>query len=253
MSEQNKLHPIIWVAAISVTLLSLVGMAAIFGIIPRSGTTPEPAAVVASSAPAANVTTPAIETPAAVADKPVEKVVVAPSKPEPQQVKPPVVKKVAAAPKPVPPPGSDVAIPPPGTPYPSPFFPEERTTPPHAAPAPVVAQPAHCLECGVVDNVRAVTVKGQGSGVGAIIGGILGGILANQVGSGTGRDLATIAGAVAGGMAGSEVEKNRQATTQYEVTVRMDDGSSRVISEPVMPQWTIGQSVKVVNGQIQPR
>ena len=34
----------------------------------------------------------------------------------------------------------------------------------------------------MVDNVRAVNVAGEGSGVGAVAGGVIGGVLGNQMG-----------------------------------------------------------------------
>jgi len=37
----------------------------------------------------------------------------------------------------------------------------------------------------------------------------------------------------------------------YEITVRFDDGSSRVISEGNPPTWRTGDKVKVINGVIQ--
>lgn len=43
-----------------------------------------------------------------------------------------------------------------------------------------------CLDCGVVESVRAVEVKGQGSGLGAVAGGVAGALLGNQIGNGNG-------------------------------------------------------------------
>ncbi len=108
-----------------------------------------------------------------------------------------------------------------------------------------------CAECGVVESVREVDAKGQGSGLGAVGGGVLGGLLGNQVGAGRGKDVMTVAGAVGGAVAGNEVEKRVKATRRYEVTVRLNDGSSRVISEASQPTWHIGDKVKIVNGAIQ--
>jgi outer membrane lipoprotein SlyB len=62
--------------------------------------------------------------------------------------------------------------------------------------------------CGVVESIRYVVQKGEGSGVGAIAGGVLGGVLGHQIGSGRGNTAATIVGAGAGAYAGNEVEKN---------------------------------------------
>ena len=114
------------------------------------------------------------------------------------------------------------------------------------------AKPAPCGECGVVDNIEAVTKPGQGSGLGAVAGGVLGGILGHQVGNGSGRDLATLAGAVGGAFAGNQVERNHRSTQEYRVTVRFQDGSSRSFSQSSQPGWRIGDRVKVVDGSLQP-
>ena len=52
-------------------------------------------------------------------------------------------------------------------------------------------------------------------------------------------------------MAGNEVEKRVKASKSYEVTVRLNDGSSRVISQASLPNWHTGDKVKIVNGVIQ--
>ena len=120
----------------------------------------------------------------------------------------------------------------------------------HIAPAQVVAA-ATCAECGVIESVREVNAKGQGSGLGAIGGAVVGGLLGNQVGAGRGKDAMTVIGAVGGAVAGNEVEKRVKTTRSYEVTVRLNDGSSRAISEAGQPTWHIGDKVKIVNGAIQ--
>ena len=67
---------------------------------------------------------------------------------------------------------------------------------------------AACGDCGVVESIRAVEAKGEGSGLGAVGGAVVGGILGNQVGRGSGRTAATVVGAGAGAYAGHEIEKN---------------------------------------------
>ncbi len=119
----------------------------------------------------------------------------------------------------------------------------------HIAPAHVAAA-ATCAECGVIESVREIAAKGQGSGLGAVGGGVVGGLLGNQVGGGRGQDVMTVVGVVGGALAGNEVEKRVKATKSYEITVRLDDGSSRVIREASMPTWRTGDKVKLVNGAI---
>ncbi|MBV6324608.1 glycine zipper 2TM domain-containing protein [Duganella violaceipulchra] len=110
--------------------------------------------------------------------------------------------------------------------------------------------PAVCNSCGVVESVRSIEHRGQGSGVGAAGGAILGGLLGNQVGSGHGRQLATVAGAVGGAVAGNQVEGNMKTTHSWEIVVRMDNGKKRVLHQSAQPQWRSGDQVKVVNGQL---
>ena len=61
----------------------------------------------------------------------------------------------------------------------------------------------------------------------AVGGAVAGGVLGNQVGRGGGRDIMTIVGAVAGGIAGNQIEKKVKTTKSWEITVRMEDGSTR--------------------------
>ena len=117
------------------------------------------------------------------------------------------------------------------------------------APAQVAAV-ATCAECGVIESVREVAEKGKGSGLGAAGGAVVGGLLGNQVGGGRGQDAMTVVGAVGGAVAGNEVEKRVKTTKSYDVTVRLHDGTSRVISEASLPTWRIGDKVKIVNGAI---
>ena len=128
------------------------------------------------------------------------------------------------------------------------------TTAPDTAPAAKAAAsrpritssaPAGCRDCGVVESINAVEVKGEGSGAGAIGGAVVGGILGHQVGSGRGRTAATVVGAGAGAYAGNEIEKNAKKSTRYQVRVRMYDGSYRTFHENEQPALVIGQKVRV--------
>ena len=76
-------------------------------------------------------------------------------------------------------------------------------------------------------------------------------LVGHQIGGGRGKDLATVAGAVGGALAGNEIEKRAKSTKSYAITVRLDDGSSRVINESNPPTWRPGDRVKVADGTIQ--
>lgn len=129
-------------------------------------------------------------------------------------------------------------------PSPVPSAPVRRASRPEARPAaPVAAQ--RCENCGVIESVRAVESKGQGSGLGAVGGAVVGGLLGNQVGRGGGRTAATVVGAGAGAFAGHEIEKNVNKRVSYQVRVRMDDGTLRTFYEAGQPSYSIGQIVRV--------
>jgi outer membrane lipoprotein SlyB len=113
-----------------------------------------------------------------------------------------------------------------------------------------VAVAAVCHECGVVQSVNEVDIKGAGSGAGAVGGAVVGGVLGHQVGEGDNRKIGAVVGAVAGGLLGNEVEKRAKTTKSFEIGVRFDDGSNRVITEADATSWRVGDKVKVVNGVI---
>ena len=109
---------------------------------------------------------------------------------------------------------------------------------------------AICAECGVVQSVHEIDTKGKGTGIGVVGGAAVGGVVGNQVGDGDGRRIATVVGAVGGAVLGNEIEKRVRTTKSYEITVRFEDGSSRVITEPDATAWRAGDKVKVLNGVI---
>lgn len=112
-----------------------------------------------------------------------------------------------------------------------------------ATPAPVI-----CAECGVVETVREVAVEPKGSGGGAVAGGVVGGIIGNQIGKGATRDIATILGAVGGAYTGNHIEKTVKEAKRYDVIVRFEDGSTRTFSSDTPPAWQSGDRVRLQNG-----
>lgn len=119
-----------------------------------------------------------------------------------------------------------------------------KHTPVAAATAP------KCLECGEIASIREIVTKADGSGLGAVGGAVVGGALGHQVGEGKGKDLATVAGVIGGAVAGNEIEKRSRATKTYEITIRLDNGSTRVITESNLPSWRTGDRVKIVDGAL---
>lgn len=121
--------------------------------------------------------------------------------------------------------------------------------------APVAPPPAPtlaCVDCGTVTDIRSYQVKGSGTGVGAAVGAVAGGLIGNQIGGGSGKKIATVAGVVGGGLAGNEVEKRRNATTEWEVTVQLDNGTTTTLPYAQAPAVTVGQKVRLINGQASP-
>ena len=112
---------------------------------------------------------------------------------------------------------------------------------PNDTPSP---QPQTCTNCGVIETVTPYTVKGSSSGLGVVAGGVVGGLLGHTIGAGTGNILATVVGAGGGAYAGNEIEKNANKHTRYKLTVRLNDGSTRVFHES-SSSWRPGDQVRV--------
>lgn len=157
-----------------------------------------------------------------------------------------VAKPVAAAkPAPAPAPAPKVVKPTP-KPAPAPIY---AGVSPAPSPAPVAVARV-CAVCGAVESVTPVerSTKPAGVGVGAVAGGVLGAVLGNQVGHGNGRAAATVLGAVGGGFAGNAIEKNVRKETVYQVGVRMEDGTHRVVEVTQAP--SVGSRVTLEGSSI---
>jgi outer membrane lipoprotein SlyB len=231
-------HPLLLLAAASVTALSLAGVGVLAGWLPgpdARNASPAPSLAAANAPPIP--ASPHI----AVAKKIARPVAEAADQPPPgprRGASPAAVNPaVAAAPSAAPlPPQTAVA--------PAPTFP---TAAPDAAYR-VATPPPICNECGVVETVRETPVEAKGSGAGAIAGGLAGGLLGNQVGKGSGRSIATVLGAVGGAFAGNYAEKMLREGKRYEVVVRFDDGGTRSFSSETPPAWQSGDRVRLQNG-----
>jgi len=210
--EKKSPHTLFWIAGIAVTVFSATGIAAIMGWIPTSTSSPTESVVLVTPPPSA--AKPAAGTSAAST-----------------QAREQARENARAQAR------EDVQA-------------KARAQ----APAQVAdSTPARwrCAECGVVQSVREVVTKGEGSGIGAVGGAVVGGVLGHQVGGGSGQKIATVIGAVGGAVAGNEVEKRVKSGKRYEITVRLEDGSSRVIAEANAPAWRAGDRVRIVDGVIQ--
>jgi uncharacterized protein YcfJ len=179
-----RIHPLMAGATVSVMLVSLVGVAAITGILPNSSSTPAPTQIAMPGTPTMSLPTAPVSGAAATsmqvvaaAPAPVKEVV---------QHKTVVHHKYVehrAAPKKQ--------------------YAQTAAAPVESYPQPVyqpVAQPAP-------QPIQQQQAAAPTSGVGIAAGAVVGGLLANQIGGGNGRKLATVAGMIGGGYIGNEIEK----------------------------------------------
>ncbi|MDD5175666.1 MAG: glycine zipper 2TM domain-containing protein [Sterolibacterium sp.] len=238
-ASTSSLHPVLWIAGISVTLLSLAGIAALTGILPTRLAPEQP--IIAAVAP---VTVPAPPTEPVAAAEATATPITTPQTPTVPANKVSSAKRHKKASVNQEMPKTSAMLPPPL----DSGVPPDYIPPPTVASAP--AAPPPCFNCGIIASVRELTNEGPASGGGAIVGGVLGGALANNIGKGNGRTLATIAGAVGGGLLGNTIEKSEHRTVSYQIAVRMEDGSTRLIDSSSMPPWRIGERVKLVGGAI---
>lgn len=122
-----------------------------------------------------------------------------------------------------------------------------------AVPTPVVSKPEPkpvCQDCGTVAGVTAVQVQGEGSGMGAVAGAIAGAVIGHQFGRGQGNTAAKVVGAAGGGYAGNEIEKRIRTSTVYDVTVQMDNGSTRTVRVADPSGISSGERVRVEGGNL---
>ena len=126
------------------------------------------------------------------------------------------------------------------------------TSAPAQAPAAAAEAKPACADCGVVEGVREVGVKGNGTGLGAVAGGVAGALVGHELGGGNARTLMGVVGAVGGALAGNEVEKRARATKQWQVTVRLEDGRTQVVTLAQHPPWRAGDRVRLAGGAIEP-
>lgn len=119
-------------------------------------------------------------------------------------------------------------------------------------PASATAEQVSCDNCGEVESIQSVQVKGEPRAGAAVAGAILGGVIGHQFGSGSGNDAATAAGAVGGAVAGSEIDRKRNSQTLYQIVVQMDNGQQVKRTVPQRGGLNIGDAVRVQGDQIIP-
>ena len=101
---------------------------------------------------------------------------------------------------------------------------------------------------GVVESVRTVTIEPRQSGVGAATGGIVGGIAGSNIGGGRGSIIGSVLGAVAGGLAGQAAEGAVMRKQGIEVTVKLDNGELRAVTQEADENFRPGERVRLLSG-----
>ena len=107
-------------------------------------------------------------------------------------------------------------------------------------------QPARvCANCGTVEAINIIQVKGDGSYIGLIGGGLAGAILGSQIGNGRGKTAAELLGVAGGALAGREIERNVEKNTHYEIVTRLESGGTQSVTYATPPLFKIGDRVKI--------
>ncbi|MES2070556.1 MAG: glycine zipper 2TM domain-containing protein [Pseudomonadota bacterium] len=104
------------------------------------------------------------------------------------------------------------------------------------------------VRMGVVESVREVLIDGGKSGVGTVAGAAVGGIAAgSNIGGGNGAIAAGILGAVAGGLIGNKIEDNATHRRGLEITVRLDNGELKAITQDADEGFRAGDRVRLLS------
>ena len=110
------------------------------------------------------------------------------------------------------------------------------------------AQREQTVRFGVVEGVREVMIQGPTTGVGTLAGGALGGVAAGStIGGGNGAVAAGLLGAILGGIAGSATENKVAQRRGLEITVRLENGEMRAITQDADEAFRPGDQVRLLS------
>lgn len=111
----------------------------------------------------------------------------------------------------------------------------QTTRGPEPAPAASV-----CRSCGVIESIRSMETAEVRRASGVTL-------------RGSGDDLMLVLSVVAGALVGNRLRPPAgNAAPIQEITVRLDDGSSRILNSADASAWERGDRVKVIHGRIHP-
>ncbi|MFC5511496.1 glycine zipper 2TM domain-containing protein [Massilia jejuensis] len=109
------------------------------------------------------------------------------------------------------------------------------------------AQNEQVIRTGTVESVRNVVIVHPESGVGTVGGAALGGLAGSQAGSGDGSAAMGIIGAIAGGLLGQRVEAGANRRHGVEITVRLDSGELRAVTQAADELFRPGERVRLLS------
>lgn len=104
------------------------------------------------------------------------------------------------------------------------------------------------VRLGTVESVREITIDRGQTGVGGGAGAVVGGVAGSNIGRGRGAVIGTVLGAVAGGVAGQAVERSTGYVPGLEITVRLDNGEMRAVTQEADETFRAGDRVRLLSG-----
>jgi len=112
------------------------------------------------------------------------------------------------------------------------------------AAAPLPPERASCADCAVVEAVRAIEVRGGGV-VGTVAGAIAGAVLGKEAGQAHTQRVLSVLGAIGGAVLGGEVERNLTRHVDYEVELRLAEGTLLKRRYEQAPPFAAGDTIRL--------
>jgi len=114
------------------------------------------------------------------------------------------------------------------------------------------AQGEQSIRMGTVESVRAVTIQandGQPTGLGGMAGGAAGAVAGGAIGHGYGSLAGAVIGGIIGVVAGNAVENGAALHGGVEITVKLDNGELRAITQAATREvFRAGDRVRLLSG-----
>jgi len=148
--------------------------------------------------------------------------------------------------------------PPPASPPPLPTTPQSSVPPGPAATSPgPAASGAECDRCGTIASIKRVTTKDQWTPLGTVSATPLGaggaanpsGVAMYQIGPGFSKQGTVLVGAAGG--AAYQTRPRELNAPRWEVSVRMDAGGNRSVTQNYEPMLREGDRVRLLGTQLE--